>query len=168
MSEGSVSHLNEQGEMHMIEVGHKPETVRRAVAEARVALSPRVRRAVTEGTAPKGDVGAVARLAGIMAAKKTSDLIPLCHPLPLSGVEVRVDPDEEGVVITAEVRTRGRTGVEMEAMLAVSVAALAVYDMVKGMDRGVVIGPVRLLHKSGGRSGEWRLRPPGKEDGRPG
>ncbi len=156
MSDESVPHLNERGEMHMVEVGDKPETVRRAVAEARLALSPLARRSVGEGTVPKGDVGAVARLAGIMAAKRTSDLIPLCHPLPLSGVEVKVDPCEEGMVVTAEVTTTARTGVEMEAMLAVSVAALAIYDMVKGLDRGVVIGPVRLLTKTGGRSGEWQ------------
>ena len=156
MSEDSPPHLNQRGEMHMVEVGKKPETVRRAVAQARVAISPRAMAAVMEGTVPKGDVGAVARLAGIMAAKRTSELIPLCHPLSLSGIEVNVDPSEDGMVITAEVRTTARTGVEMEAMLAVSVAALAVYDMVKGLDRGVVIGPVQLLHKSGGRSGEWR------------
>ncbi len=156
MSNRPVPHLNERGEMHMVEVGDKPETVRRAVAEATVALSPSVRRAIMEGTVPKGDVGAVARLAGIMAAKQTSDLIPLCHPLPLSGVDVKVDPCEEGMAITAEVRTTARTGVEMEAMTAVSVAALAVYDMVKSLERGVVIGPVRLLTKTGGRSGEWR------------
>lgn len=158
MSRESVPHLNERGEMHMVEVGNKPQTVRRAVAEARVALGPEARRAITEGTAPKGDVGAVARLAGIMAAKRTPDLIPLCHPLPISGVDVSVDSGEDGMVITAEVRTTARTGVEMEAMAAASVAALAVYDMIKGLDRGVVIGPVRLLEKSGGRSGEWRRR----------
>ena len=156
MSEDSPPHLNPRGEMHMVEVGDKAETVRRAVAQARVLISPRAMAAVMEGTVPKGDVGAVARLAGIMAAKRTSELIPLCHPLPLSGIEVNVDPSEDGMVITAEVRTTARTGVEMEAMLAVSVAALAVYDMVKGLDRGAVIGPVQLLHKSGGRSGEWR------------
>ena len=155
MSRKSVPHLNERGEMHMVEVGDKPETVRRAVAEARVEINPPARRAIVAGTIPKGDVGAVARLAGIMAAKRTSDLIPLCHPLPLSGIEVNVDPCDGGMMITAEVRTTARTGVEMEAMLAVSVAALAVYDMVKSLDRGVAIGPVRLLMKSGGRSGEW-------------
>ena len=158
MSRGSVPHLNERGEMHMVEVGNKPETARRAVAEARVAMGPEARRAIGEGAAPKGDVAAVARLAGIMAAKRTPDLIPLCHPLPISGVDVSVDTGEDGMVITAEVRTTARTGVEMEAMAAVSVAALAVYDMIKGLDRGVVIGPVRLLEKSGGRSGEWRRR----------
>lgn len=140
----------------MVEVGQKPETLRRAVAEATVATSPRVRRSIVEGRVPKGDVGAVARMAGIMAAKQTPALIPLCHPLPISGVEVKVHPCDDGMVITAEVRTTARTGVEMEAMTAVSVAALALYDMIKGLDRGIVIGPVRLLEKSGGRSGTWR------------
>ncbi len=155
-SELVYSHLNERGEMHMVEVGGKPETMRRAVAEARVSISPEVRRSLLEGTLPKGDAWAAVRLAGIMAAKRTSELIPLCHPLPLSGIEVKVAPCEGGVAITAEVGTTARTGVEMEAMLAVSVAALALYDMVKGLDRGVVIGPVQLLEKSGGRSGTWK------------
>lgn len=155
-SDSAFSHLNEKGEMHMVEVGHKPVTVRRAVAEARVLVSAEVRRAILEGSLPKGDVGAVVRLAGIMAAKRTPELIPLCHPLPLSGIDVNVDPDDRGIVITAEVRTTARTGVEMEAMAAVSVAALALYDMIKGLDRGAVIGPLQLLEKSGGRSGEWQ------------
>lgn len=154
--ESTLSHLNERGEMHMVEVGEKLVTMRRAVAEAKVGISSEVRRLILEGTVPKGDVGAVVRLAGIMAAKRTPDLIPLCHPLPLSGVEVNMDPCEGGMVITAIVRTTARTGVEMEAMSAASVAALALYDMVKGLDRGVVIGPVQLLEKTGGRSGEWR------------
>ena len=154
--EAAVSHLNERGEMHMVEVGGKPETMRRAVAEARVGVSSEVKRSIVEGTVPKGDVGAVVRLAGIMAAKRTAELVPLCHPLPLSGVQVNLNPCEGGMVITAEVRTTARTGVEMEAMAAVSVAALALYDMIKGLDRGVVIGPVQLLEKSGGRSGEWQ------------
>lgn len=155
-SEPAFSHLNNRGEMHMVEVGDKPVTVRRAVAEARVAVSPAARRSILEGTLPKGDVGAVVRLAGIMAAKRTPELIPLCHPLPLSGIEVTMSPCEGGMVITAEVRTTARTGVEMEAMSAVSVASLALYDMIKGLDRGAVVGPVQLLEKTGGRSGEWR------------
>lgn len=150
------SHLDERGELRMVEVGEKPETTRRAVAEARVRLSPEVRRSLVEGTLPKGDALAAVRLAGIMAAKRTSGLIPLCHPLPLSGIEVKVAPSEKGMTITASVRTSARTGVEMEAMVAVSVAALALYDMVKGLDRGAVIGPIRLLEKTGGKSGEWR------------
>lgn len=142
----------------MVEVGRKPETMRRAVAEAKVGVTREVTRAVLEGTVPKGDVGAVVRMAGIMAAKRTAELIPLCHPLPLSGIEVNLDHCEDGMLITAEVRTTARTGVEMEAMAAVSVAALALYDMIKGLERGVEIGPIRLLEKSGGRSGEWRRR----------
>ncbi len=150
------SHLDAQGEVRMVEVGGKPETMRRAVAEAHVLLSPAVRESLLEGTLPKGDALAAVRLAGIMAAKRTSELIPLCHPLPLSGVEVKVAPSPEGVSISSAVRTTARTGVEMEAMVAVSVASLALYDMVKGLDRGAVIGPIRLLEKTGGKSGEWR------------
>lgn len=150
------SHLDAQGEVRMVEVGGKPETMRRAVAEAHVLLSPTVRESLLEGTLPKGDALAAVRLAGIMAAKRTSELIPLCHPLPLSGVEVKVAPSPEGVSISSAVRTTARTGVEMEAMVAVSVASLALYDMVKGLDRGAVIGPIRLLEKTGGKSGEWR------------
>ncbi len=154
--EPTYSHLDKRGEMRMVEVGEKPETMRRAVAEAHVRLSPEVRRSLVEGTLPKGDALAAVRLAGIMAAKRTSELIPLCHPLPLSGIEVKIVPSGEGMVITAAVRTTARTGVEMEAMVAVSVAALALYDMVKGLDRGAVIGQIRLLEKTGGKSGEWR------------
>nr|MDE0500319.1 cyclic pyranopterin monophosphate synthase MoaC [bacterium] len=158
MSEGPVfSHLDEQGEVRMVEVGEKPETMRRAVAEAHVRLGPEVRRSLVEGSLPKGDALAAVRLAGIMAAKRTSELIPLCHPLPLSGIEMKVAPTSEGVSITAAVRTTARTGVEMEAMVAVSVASLALYDMVKGLDRGAVIGPIRLLEKTGGKSGDWRV-----------
>ena len=153
----AYSHLDSQGEMRMVEVGEKPETMRRAVAEAHVQLVPEVRRSLLEGSLPKGDALAAVRLAGIMAAKRTSDLIPLCHPLPLSGIEVKVAPSSEGVSITATIRTTARTGVEMEAMVAVSVASLALYDMVKGLDRGAVIGPIRLLEKTGGKSGVWRL-----------
>lgn len=157
MSEEPVfSHLDEQGDVRMVEVGEKPETTRRAVAEAHIRLSPQVRRSLVEGSLPKGDALATVRLAGILAAKRTSELIPLCHPLPLSGIEIKVAPTSEGVSVTAAVRTTARTGVEMEAMVAVSVASLALYDMVKGLDRGAVIGPIRLLEKTGGKSGEWR------------
>ena len=146
----------------MVEVGEKPETVRRAVAEARVRLSPEVRRSLLEGSLPKGDALAAVRLAGIMAAKRTSALIPLCLPLPLSGIEMEVAPSPEGVSITAAVRTNARTGVEMEAMVGVCVASLTLYDMVKGLDRGAVIGPIRLLEKTGGKSGDWRRQKPGE------
>jgi cyclic pyranopterin phosphate synthase len=139
----------------MVDVGRKAETSRVAVAEARVAMSAQTRDMVFDGTLPKGDAVAVARVAGIMAAKKTSELIPLCHPLRLSHVTVEIDPDENGARIVATAETVDRTGVEMEAMVAASIAALTVYDMVKGVERAVEVARVRLLHKSGGKSGEW-------------
>jgi cyclic pyranopterin phosphate synthase len=142
----------------MVDVGEKPATDRRAVAHAVVRMSPETARAVVDGNAPKGDVIGTARIAGIQAAKRTAELIPLCHPLPLSyvGVEASVDTDEGTVTLTAEARTTGPTGVEMEALTAASVAALTVYDMVKGIERGTEISEVVLLEKSGGRSGAWR------------
>ena len=149
------SHLDEQGHVHMVDVGDKDVTDRVAVAEAFVRLSEDTRRRLFEGELPKGDALATVRLAGIMAAKRTSDLIPLCHPLSLSSVSVDVSPHPEGASIRARVRTTDRTGVEMEAMTAASVAALTLYDMVKGVERGVEITGVRLVSKSGGRSGTW-------------
>ena len=142
----------------MVDVGDKPATERRAVAQAVVRVTPETAAAVAAGDAPKGDVLGVARIAGIQAAKRTSELIPLCHPLPLSfvGVEGSVDVQAGAITLTAEARTSGPTGVEMEALTAVSVAALTVYDMVKGIERGAAIGDVTLLEKSGGRSGHWR------------
>jgi cyclic pyranopterin phosphate synthase len=142
----------------MVDVGSKPTTERRAVARAVVRVSAETAVRVAAGDAPKGDVIGVARIAGIQAAKRTSELIPLCHPLALSfvGVEGTVDVDSGAVVLTAEARTTGPTGVEMEALTAASVAALTVYDMVKGIERGAEISDVALLEKSGGRSGEWR------------
>ena len=156
--EPKLSHLDEAGRARMVDVGGKPETDRRARARATVRMSPETAALVERGDAPKGDVLATARIAGIQAAKRTAELIPLCHPLPLSFVDVEVGIDAAaGVVeLRAEARTRGRTGVEMEAMTAASVAALTVYDMVKGVERGVHIAEVALLEKSGGRSGEWR------------
>jgi cyclic pyranopterin phosphate synthase len=139
----------------MVDVGRKAETRRVAVAEARVAMSAQTRDMMFDGTLPKGDAVAVARVAGIMASKKTSALIPLCHPLRLSHVTVEIDPDENGARIVATAETVDRTGVEMEAMVAASTAALTVYDMVKGVERAVEVVGVRLLHKSGGKSGEW-------------
>jgi len=152
------SHLDSSGRARMVDVGEKSTTERRAVAQATVSVSPTTAQAVLAGDAPKGDVIGVARIAGIMAAKRTSELIPLCHQLALSfvGVEASVDGAEGTIVLTAEARTTGPTGVEMEALTAASVAALTVYDMVKGVERGAEIGPVMLLEKSGGRSGEWR------------
>src|SRR6201993_3657407 len=145
----------------MVDVGDKQITDRRAVARAVVTVSPATAELVAAGNAPKGDVAAVARIAGIQGAKRTSELIPLCHPLPLSfvGVDGAVDVEAGTIVLTAEARTTGPTGVEMEALTAASVAALTVYDMVKGVERGARIAEVVLLEKSGGRSGEWRRAP---------
>jgi cyclic pyranopterin phosphate synthase len=142
----------------MVDVGDKPVSDRRAVARALVRVSPETARAVEAGDAPKGDVLGTARIAGIQAAKRTSELIPLCHPLSLSfvGVEGSVDAGRGEITITAEARTTGQTGVEMEALTAAAVAALTVYDMVKGIERGVVLERVELLEKRGGRSGHWR------------
>ncbi len=158
MSDRDLTHLNDQGEVHMVNVGDKPITERVAVAEGLVRMSPELADRFFQGDLPKGDAAAVARVAGITGAKRTSDLIPLCHPISLSGVEVKVEPSTHGVQITATVSTTGQTGVEMEAMTAVSTAALTVYDMVKSVERDVIIEAVRLLKKAGGKSGEW-LRP---------
>jgi cyclic pyranopterin phosphate synthase len=153
-----LTHLDDAGRARMVDVGDKPATERRALAEAVVTVTPATAALVAAGDAPKGDVLAVARIAGIQGGKRTSELIPLCHPLALSflGVEGEIDADAGTITLTAEARTTGPTGVEMEALTAVSVAALTVYDMVKGVQRGAQIGPVRLLEKSGGRSGQWR------------
>ena len=142
----------------MVDVGEKPVTERRAVARAVVRMSASTAAAVARGEAPKGDVLGTARIAGIQAAKRTADLVPLCHPLPLSFVDVWAEVGEETVTITSEARTSAQTGVEMEAMTAASVAALTVYDMVKGLERGVELGPIALVEKTGGKS-DWRRRP---------
>jgi cyclic pyranopterin monophosphate synthase len=144
----------------MVDVSAKDVTVRTATAAARVLVSPQCVAALRDGSVPKGDALAVARIAGVMAAKRTADLIPLCHPLFLSGVDVTADVVDSGVDLTAIVKTAERTGVEMEALTAVSVAGLAVIDMIKAIDRAAVITDVRVLAKSGGRSGDWR-RPEG-------
>jgi cyclic pyranopterin phosphate synthase len=153
-----LTHLDEAGQARMVDVGEKPVTDRRAVARAVVRVSPQTAQKVQRGDAPKGDVIGTARIAGIQAAKRTSELIPLCHPLPLSfvGIEGSVDANTGEIVLTAEARTTAQTGVEMEALTAVAVAALTVYDMVKGVERGAEIAEVVLLEKSGGRSGQWR------------
>jgi cyclic pyranopterin phosphate synthase len=153
-----LTHLDSSGRARMVDVGDKAATERRAVARAVVRVSPETARQVREGDAPKGDVIGVARIAGIQAAKRTSELIPLCHPLALSfvGVEGSVDVEAGEIRLTAEARTTGPTGVEMEALTAASVAALTVYDMVKGIERGAEIASVALVEKSGGRSGHWR------------
>lgn len=154
-SDRELTHLDEHGEMHMVDVGAKDPSVRVAVAEAEVVMPEDLAARFFAGDLAKGDAPAAARLAGIMAAKKTPDLIPLCHPVALSGVAVDLEPSGRGIRVVATVRALDRTGVEMEAMTAVAVAALTVYDMVKSMERGVTVESVRLLHKSGGRSGEW-------------
>ena len=155
MSEG-LSHLDEEGRARMVDVGAKAETEREATAEARVRLAPDTLAMILAGNVPKGDVLATARLAGIGAAKRTAELIPLCHPLRLTSVEVEFEAGEAGALgIRATVRAFDRTGVEMEALTAASVAGLCVYDMVKAVDRAATIEDVRVVAKRGGRSGEW-------------
>jgi cyclic pyranopterin phosphate synthase len=155
---GELTHLSAEGRARMVDVGGKPETERHAAARAVVRMDPATAAAIERGDAPKGDVLGTARLAGIQAAKRAGELIPLAHPLPLSFADVRaeVDSADGTVLIEAEARVLGRTGVEMEAMTAAAIAALTVYDMVKGMERGVRVESVELLSKTGGRSGEWR------------
>ena len=157
-----LTHLDAAGAANMVDVADKAVTQRRAVAEGRVMLQPETLALIREGDAKKGDVLGTARLAGIMAAKRTHELIPLCHPLLLTKVSVdcRLEETPPPVVVTAEARVAGQTGVEMEALTAVSVACLTVYDMVKAVDRGMRIEGVRLLAKSGGRSGDYRAEPP--------
>ena len=155
----SLTHFNDQGHAHMVDVSDKPMTSRTAVAEGQVRMSPETLLLVTEGRAKKGDVLGVARLAGIMAAKRTADLIPLCHPLALTRVAVDLTPDASlpGVRVTATVKTSGLTGVEMEALTAVSVACLTVYDMLKAAQKSMVIDGIRLLLKDGGKSGLYEV-----------
>lgn len=150
-----LTHIDETGRAHMVDVSEKAATAREATAEGFVRMDAATLALALSGDAKKGDVRATAEIAGIMAAKKTSDLIPLCHPLALSKVEVRVAPGEGGLSVTARVKTSGQTGVEMEALTAVSVACLTIYDMLKAADKGMTIETVRLLTKSGGKSGDW-------------
>jgi cyclic pyranopterin monophosphate synthase len=154
----TLSHVGAAGEAHMVDVSSKDETQRIAVAEGRVVMREATLRLILEGDAKKGDVLGAARIAGIMAAKKTHELIPLCHPLLLTNVNVDITPDDAlpGLTVRATVKTRGQTGVEMEALTAVSIACLTIYDMAKSADRGMRIEGVRLLEKSGGKSGAWR------------
>ncbi|HMO75394.1 MAG TPA: cyclic pyranopterin monophosphate synthase MoaC [Sphingopyxis sp.] len=149
------THLDDSGAAHMVDVGAKPATRRRAVATGRITMSTEALEAIRSGNAPKGDVLSTARIAGIMAAKRTAELIPLCHPLGLSKVGVEFAWEADGIAVTATAATTGPTGVEMEALTAVSVALLTLYDMAKALDRAMVIGDIRLLEKSGGRSGDW-------------
>jgi cyclic pyranopterin phosphate synthase len=157
MDKEKLSHLDSGGRARMVDVSDKPESLRRAVAKGAVLFSLETLQAAKAGDLKKGDLRAVAELAGVMAAKKTADLIPLCHPLPLDQIDVQVTFLDEppSAQIEAVVRTRSRTGVEMEALTAVSVAALAVYDMVKGIEKGAQISDIRLVEKSGGRSGDF-------------
>lgn len=151
------THLDAQGRAQMVDVGEKAESSREAIARGAVEMEPTTLARITAGDMPKGDVLAVARIAGIMAAKRTSDLVPLCHPLMLTHVSVVIEPDAANnrLLIEAKVRTRGQTGVEMEALTAVSVAALTIYDMCKAVDRGMRLTDIRLAEKRGGKSGEW-------------
>ena len=151
-----LSHVDARGRVKMVDVGAKPVTDREAVARGRITMSREALRAIRRGAIEKGDPLQAARLAGILAAKQTAALIPLCHPLPLSGVDVNLIPRARGYDIEARVRTSARTGVEMEALTAVAVAALTVYDMVKAVDKTMVIGEIRLIYKAGGRSGVFR------------
>ncbi|MFC0104145.1 cyclic pyranopterin monophosphate synthase MoaC [Sphingopyxis terrae] len=150
------THLDESGTAHMVDVGAKAATGRRAVASGRIAMAPEALAAIRAGNAPKGDVLSTARIAGIMAAKRTAELIPLCHPLALTSVAVEFDWEADGISVRATAATTGPTGVEMEALTAASVALLTLYDMAKALDRAMLLGDIRLLEKSGGRSGDWR------------
>jgi cyclic pyranopterin phosphate synthase len=151
-----LSHVDEEGRVAMVDTGAKAETARRAVASARVLMSPETVEAVRAHRTPKGDPLEVARVAGIMAAKRTAELIPLCHPLPLTHADVRAELRDDGVHIEAEAATTAQTGVEMEALTAASVAALTVYDMCKAVEKGMTITDVRLEEKTGGKSGTWK------------
>lgn len=155
-----LTHLDDCGAAHMVDVSGKVDSVREAVAEGRIAMSADALAAIHEGSAKKGDVLATARIAGIMAAKKTSELIPLCHPLMLSKVSVDFAFEDDGIRVTSLVRLTGQTGVEMEAMTAVSITLLTIYDMAKALDKGMVISGIRLLSKSGGKSGAWKTSEP--------
>lgn len=159
ISGDSLTHLDEQGRARMVDVGWKPVTDREAVARGSVHMQPETLRLIMEGQVKKGDVFTIAQLAGIMGAKRTAELIPLCHPLPLNKVDVELEADEAAcqVNITATASTSGKTGVEMEALTAVSIAALSVYDMCKAVDRGMLIGSIRLVSKRGGQSGDITL-----------
>lgn len=164
MSGSGLTHLDAEGRARMVDVGAKPVTERECVARGEVRMAPETLSAIVEGRTPKGDVLATARIAGIQAAKRTPEWIPLAHPLPLEAIEVRLEPDPEGTALRVEasVRAHARTGVEMEALVAVSAAALTVYDMCKALDRGMTVEAIRLVSKRGGKSGVWRRE--GEED----
>jgi len=167
MAKARLSHIGDKGEARMVDVSEKPVTARTAIAEGFVAMEPATLKLLESGESPKGDVLATARIAGIMAAKRTHELIPLCHPLSLSKVAIDLEPTREppGVRVTAEVKSAGQTGVEMEALMAVSVACLTLYDMLKAVDRAMRIGGIRVLEKAGGRSGHYRADKSAGRDG---
>jgi cyclic pyranopterin phosphate synthase len=150
-----LTHVDAQGRARMVDVSAKPASAREAIAEGRVRMSAEAKALALSADAKKGDVRAAAELAGIMAAKRTSELIPLCHPVPLTGVALAIEPDEHGLRVTEHARAHGPTGVEMEALTAVAIACLTIYDMLKAADRGMIIEGVRLMRKSGGASGEY-------------
>ena len=160
--DATLTHLGVEGHANMVDVGAKTDTERTATASGAIIMRPETLKAILDGNAKKGDVVGTARIAGIMAAKKTHELIPLCHPLLLNKVSVDIEPDEAlpGLRVSATVRVSGKTGVEMEALTAVSVACLTIYDMAKALEKGMVITEIRLLEKTGGKSGDWR---PGEE-----
>ena len=161
-----LSHINDRGEAHMVDVGAKAATERRALAEGQISMRPETFRLITDGTAKKGDVIATARIAGIMAVKRTHELIPLCHPLSITKVTVEFEAldAESGLRVLTEVRVNGQTGVEMEALTGTSVACLTLYDMLKAADKSMQISGIRLLEKSGGRSGDYRADAPSNTD----
>ena len=152
-----LSHTDEAGAARMVDVSAKPDTARTATATGHIAMSEAARAAIAEGSVAKGDVFAAARIAGIMAAKRTSEIIPLCHPLPLTGITLDLSLDARGAQATATVRTSGRTGVEMEALTAVSAALLTLYDMLKAVDKHMMIGDIHVTAKAGGKSGDWAV-----------
>ena len=161
MSKHKLTHFNVAGEAHMVDVGHKADTRRIAVAEGRITMQPDTLQLITQGGHKKGDVLGIARVAGIMATKRTADLVPLCHPIPIHRVDLELvpEPESNSVRCQATVETEGRTGVEMEALTGVQIALLTVYDMCKAVDRGMSMEGIRLLRKSGGKSGEWLRNP---------
>jgi len=150
-----LSHLNQKGEAHMVDINNKEVTERRAIAEGFVTVKESTVKTILDGKLPKGDLFGSARIAGIMAAKKTSELIPLCHILPISSVNIEINITECNIHITADVTNKGQTGVEMEALTAVSISCLTIYDMLKGIDRAATISKIQLISKNGGKSGKW-------------
>ncbi len=157
MAKSDLTHFDDQGRARMVDVSDKADTLRRAVARGRVVFSAKAYEIARSGGVKKGDILSIAEIAGVMGAKRTSDLIPLCHPLPITGLSVSVEPDDDACafIVTAEVKTTGKTGVEMEALTAVATACLTIYDMAKAIDKSMIIGDIKLFEKSGGKSGDF-------------